>query len=116
MPSGFDPAFGRGSSLNSQPPTPSFTFRPYRLGCLGAVILMPLAADQFGSFAYLGILLLAVPLLLLERKPNLLKTFAVLALAAFLSLSTVLIFGLSDFGRLALAIEFLFLAFLFPRT
>ena len=77
---------------------------------------MPVAADQFGAFAYLGTLLLAVPLLFLERKPNLLKTFAVLALGSFLSISTCLIFGLSDFGRFALAIQFLLLAFLFPRT
>jgi hypothetical protein len=76
---------------------------------------MPVAADQFGPFAYLGILLLVLPLLFLEQKPNLLKTFSILAMGALLSASTSLIFGLSNFGRFALLIEFLVLAFFLPK-
>lgn len=102
-------------ALDSQAPIPDFTFKPYRLGCLGAVILAPVAADQFGPLAYLGMLLLVLPLLFLEQKPNVPKTLAILAVGSLLSLSTVLVFGLSDLGRFSLLIEFIGLAFLLPR-
>jgi hypothetical protein len=101
--------------LNTETPIPNFTFSPYRLGCLGVVILMPVAADQSGWLAYLGALLLVLPLLFLEHKQNLRKTFAILGLGALLSLSTVLIFGLSDFPRYAMALGFFVLAFFLPK-
>ena len=77
---------------------------------------MPIVADQFGPFAYLGALLLVAPLAYLERKPNLRRTFAVLSLGALLSLSTSLIFGLSDFGRLSLVVELILLYYLLPSA
>jgi hypothetical protein len=100
---------------DSPSPTPDFTFSPYRLGCLGAVIFMPVAADQFGPFAYLVVLLLVVPLLFLEQKPNLLKTFGILAAGAALSLASSLLLGFSDFGRFVLLIGFLVLALFLPK-
>jgi hypothetical protein len=76
---------------------------------------MPVAADQFGPFAYLVVLLLVVPLLFLEQKPNLLKTLGILAAGAALSLSSSLLLGLSDFGRFVLLIGFLVLALFLPK-